>query len=137
MALTLKNPVKLPENGLMQPLYLLKGQKLINLGCIESFFGKNMAKKGKEKGRILAMKLFIKYTQVLKENEMFYIKSKCCAEQKKSVDYNLELIINRNIRFYEIVQSSCSCPAGTGYSAACKHIGALCFSLEYFSITGW
>ncbi|XP_050513297.1 uncharacterized protein LOC114327559 [Diabrotica virgifera virgifera] len=93
-----------------------------------------MAKKGKEKGRILAMQLFIKYTQIAEDKDLLFILSKCCAEQKKTADYNLEMVIRKNK--LEICQSSCSCPAGTGYSAACKHIGALCFSLEHFSITG-
>ena len=36
----------------------------------------------------------------------------------------------------DIVAAECGCPAGRGPYASCKHIGALCYSLEEFSRFG-
>lgn len=70
------------------------------------------------------------------QSNHYYIKAKCCAEQKKTQEYELKVVITQKGTTFYINQGSCSCPAGAGWSAACKHIGALCFSLEFFSVTG-
>lgn len=127
------NPQQFPVKN-YQPLVHFKGQTLMTYKSINEYFEANLAKKGKEKGRILAIKLFIKYTKVIIEDCKYFIMSRCCAEQKKSVEYEMKILITE--KSCKILQASCSCPAGTGFFAACKHIGALCFSLEYFSISG-
>lgn len=93
------------------------------------------ANKGVLKGRILAMQRFIKYTKVFVTNNYVYIMANCCAEQRKTQEYGIKMVIRKNPNI-NIHQANCLCPAGSGWSAACKHIAALCFSLEYFSVTG-
>lgn len=127
------NPQLFPIEN-YQPLVQFKGQTIMTYKIIDEYFELNLAKKGKEKGRILAIKLFIKYTKVCIKDGKYFIISRCCAEQKKTVEYEMKIIIMQNS--CKIVQATCSCPAGAGFFAACKHIGALCFSLEYFSISG-
>lgn len=56
--------IDFPTAG-FQPLSELKGHSFINHAAIEKWFSERQAKKGKEKGRILAMKLFIKFTEVM------------------------------------------------------------------------
>lgn len=116
-----------------QPLNEVTNTRLLQLDCIEEWFSKRKAKKGMLKGRVLAMKLFIKYTQVKVIDNRTFIKAQCSAEQKKSLDYSVKTVLGVNSG---IQQCSCTCPAGIGWSAACKHVGALCFSLEYFTLTG-
>lgn len=64
------------------------------------------------------------------------MKAHCCAEQKKNYEYKVQLVIIKTNLKNGIYQANCECPAGTGWSAACKHVAALCYSLEYFSISG-
>lgn len=130
-------PKEFPDNSCFKPLNFFKNLKFIDYESIDKWFLARNAKKGKEKGRILSMKLFIKCTQVARSGNLYFIKGKCCAEQKKSFEYKVQIIISKHERQKsEILQCSCSCPAGAGVSAACKHIGAMCFSLESFCITG-
>ncbi|KAJ8909921.1 hypothetical protein NQ315_017225 [Exocentrus adspersus] len=127
------NPQPFPIDN-YKPLIDFKGQIIMTYKSIDEYFEVNLAKKGKEKGRILAIKLFIKCTKVAVKDCKYFILSRCCAEQKKTVEYDLKIIITQNS--CKVVQASCSCPAGSGFFAACKHMGALCYSLEYFSISG-
>lgn len=156
--------IHFPEAG-FQPLSQFAGQKLLNHSAIDKWFIERQANKGKERGRILAMKLFIKYTQVLTKllkpyigrlvnsfilllceaytflqvlvaNDHYFVKANCCAEQKKTEEYQIKMVIRQGENLLCIIQCLCSCPAGSGWSAACKHVGALCFSIEFFSVTG-
>ncbi|KAF5289475.1 hypothetical protein FQR65_LT11849 [Abscondita terminalis] len=137
VAPTIETTEEFPPEILFKPLRVCSGIKLITFKCIQTWFLERHAKKGMQKGRILAMKLFIKYTKINKNGNTFYLKGKCCAEQKKTLEYNVRMMITKTVgNEYCIKQCNCTCPAGTGWSAACKHIGAFCFSLEYFSETG-
>ncbi|KAK4882287.1 hypothetical protein RN001_005606 [Aquatica leii] len=134
---TVSEPEDYPSDNYFKPLNLSGDIKLLNFEAIQCWFLLRKAKKGMQRGRILAMKLFIKYTKIYQIGNFSYLKGKCCAEQKKTMEYNVQIkITNINKNKYQINQCNCTCPAGTGWSAACKHVGAFCFSLEHFSITG-
>lgn len=126
------DPIDYPEDKDFLPLNNFKGVKLLSYSTIEEWFLPRKSKKGMEKGRILAIKLFVKYTKVCKKADLYFVKARCCAEQKKTGEYIVQIIIETT----KIVQCSCTCPAGAGLSVSCKHVGAVCFSLEYFSVTG-
>lgn len=56
------------------------------------------------------------------------------AQQKKHVDYKVQIHLDKEECV--IMKSQCECPAGVGPSAACKRVGAVIFSVEYYSVTG-
>lgn len=107
----------------------------MNYGAIEKWFNARGASKGMRRGRVLAMKKFVKFTRIFHTDENIYVRASCCAEMKRTQEYRVKIVIKTG-RSCEILQCTCSCPAGSGWSAACKHLGAVSFSLEYFSITG-
>lgn len=65
-SINVDNPKCFPEDENFKPLNDFMGNKIIDANCIDTWFFERKAVKGKDKGRILAIKLFIKYTQVLK-----------------------------------------------------------------------
>ncbi|XP_031358887.1 uncharacterized protein LOC116182494 [Photinus pyralis] len=127
-----------PNDALFKPLKDYTGNKVVNYKAIRKWFLDRKANKGFDRGRILAMQLFIKYCKMYIDGSgsNIYIQASCCAEQKKSSEYKIKIKITKLQSSHEITQANCSSPAGIGWSAACKHIGALCFSLEHFSVTG-
>ena len=62
------------------------------------------------------------------------IQAKCVPEMRKDRIYKLILFLD--VETSDIVAAECGCPAGRGPYASCKHIGALCYSLEEFSRFG-
>ena len=62
------------------------------------------------------------------------IQAKCVPEMRK--DRIHKLILFLDVETSDIVAAECGCPAGRGPYASCKHIGALCYSLEEFSRFG-
>ena len=62
------------------------------------------------------------------------IQAKCVPEMRKDRIYKLILFLD--VEISDIVAAECGCPAGRGPYASCKHIGALCYSLEEFSRFG-
>ncbi|XP_031330135.1 uncharacterized protein LOC116163977 [Photinus pyralis] len=125
-----------PTSALFKPLNTYSGTALISYDAIHKWFSDRRALKGMQKGRILAIKLFIKYSKTYIDGNKYYLQCKCCVEQRKTFEYNVKIKVVQHQSTFEIAQCQCTCPAGTGWSAACKHIGAFCFSLEYFSISG-
>ena len=64
-------------------------------------------------------------------SNILLIRANCLPEMKKDRLYKLVMQLNRNS--YEIAHAQCCCPAGCGPKASCKHIAALCYTLEEFS----
>ena len=58
-----------------------------------------------------------------------YIRAKCLPEMKKTIIYSLRMVLKDDC---SIVGAECGCPAGKGPAASCKHIAALCYSLDKF-----
>ncbi|KAG4074882.1 hypothetical protein HA402_009307 [Bradysia odoriphaga] len=52
---------------------------------------------------------------------------------RRTVDYNVKVHINN--RQCEIMKAECECPAGVGPNAACKHVSALIYRIEYYAVT--
>lgn len=57
----------------------------------------------------------------------------CSAEMKTKVDYEVRIHIDS--RECEIMKAQCQCPAGKGPGAACKHLSALLYGIEYYGVT--
>ena len=62
------------------------------------------------------------------------IQAKCLPEMRKDHIYKLFLFIDLDTS--DIVAAKCDCPAGKDPCASCKHIGALCYTLQRFSRFG-
>ena len=58
-----------------------------------------------------------------------YIWPKCLPEMK-TIIYSLWMVLKDDC---SIVGAECGCPAGKGPAASCKHIAALCYSLDKLS----
>ncbi|KAJ6648081.1 Cationic amino acid transporter 2, partial [Pseudolycoriella hygida] len=99
-------------NGKFEPLDKFQRNKIewLTPAIINDYFEKRCAKKGDDKGR------------------------KCSAETKTSVDYHVNVHMNFPNR--SVVKASCKCPAGVAPNAACKHVGAIIYAVEYFGVTG-
>ena len=59
-----------------------------------------------------------------------FVKAECLPEMKKDRKYVVYVKINKES--CDVNEATCSCPAGRGPLGSCKHIAALCFSLENF-----
>ena len=59
-----------------------------------------------------------------------FIKADCLPEMKKDRKYAVSVKIDKES--CDVKEATCSCPAGRGPLGSCKHIAALCFSLENF-----
>lgn len=127
-----KSQFAFPEEKHFKPLIECGKLNIISKKNINQWFAERHANKGLEKGRLLAIKLFVKYTKCCESMGMFFITAVCSAEQKKHTDYSIKMLCKAQA----IQQATCTCPAGTGFSAACKHVSAVCFSLEHYTLTG-
>ena len=58
------------------------------------------------------------------------LKASCLPEMKKDKKYTVSVTINHQST--SIIEATCCCPAGCGPHGSCKHIAALCFSIESF-----
>lgn len=61
--------------------------------------------------------------------DIFYFMGLVSAAMKKSVSYNIKLVVNKK---GEILNSHCDCPAGFGPHGTCKHITATLLVLSCF-----
>ena len=59
----------------------------------------------------------------------YIIKYVRLPETKKDKLYNIRLTMDGNA---EVENAPCGCPAGAGPKGSCKHISALCYSLEEY-----
>lgn len=101
---------------------------------IDLYFNERMAAKGNEKGRKLFMCDFLKNCRFHEKKDDIFIRATCCAEMKKSLEYDVNVHIN--VRECLIMKAQCQCPAGVGPGAACKHVSALLYAIEYYAVTG-
>lgn len=73
---------------------------------------------------------FLKYIRLARQNSLFYVKSDCRAQMKKTVSYDIDVCIDLD---GTVKEAQCECAAGMGPSAHCKHISALLYALFKFS----
>ncbi|CAF4098309.1 unnamed protein product [Rotaria sp. Silwood2] len=106
----------------------------IDLGSITDYFSQVLASDGNldrgalKNGNLLFKDHFVFNISITRDYIKRKISAKCRAQMKKSVIYEMHMIININ-RPADIIESTCQCVAGKGGRAACKHIAALCFAL--------
>lgn len=107
----IKTVVEFPMNVTYVPLSLIKDKIIINEEIIEEWFRKRRAGKGLKKGRILALKLFIKFTKAYVENNLIYIKTVCAGEMKKHTEYCVSILLKKKSKYsrYNAVQLLLSC----------------------------
>lgn len=118
------------------PLEKLKPHPLkwLSANAIDLYFNDRMAAKGNEKGRRLFMCGFLKNCTFHQNGDDIYFCAMSCAEMKKTKDYEVRAHIN--CLQCDIMKAQCQCPAGQGFSAACKHVSALMYAIEYYAVTG-
>ena len=58
-----------------------------------------------------------------------FIQANCLPKMKKDSIYKLFLSLDLNTS--DIISADCGCPARKGSCAGCKHVGALCYALEF------
>lgn len=119
-----------------EPLEKLKPHPLkwLSANAIDLYFNDRMAGKGNEKGRRLFMCGFLKNCTFHQNGDDIYFCAMSCAEMKKTKDYEVRAHIN--CLQCDIMKAQCQCPAGQGFSAACKHVSALMYAIEYYAVTG-
>ncbi|ESO96372.1 hypothetical protein LOTGIDRAFT_176595 [Lottia gigantea] len=81
--------------------------RLENVTSYLSLFDKHFDKKSK----LLYDEQFLKYVRVTKVDDLFYVKSACCAEMKNSCSYVINICFDNT---GSIVESECECAAGMG-----------------------
>ncbi|CAF5105755.1 unnamed protein product [Rotaria magnacalcarata] len=106
----------------------------IDLGSITDYFSTALASDGNldrgalKNGNRLFKDHFVFNISITRDYMKRKISAKCRAQMKKSVTYQIHMIINVN-RPADILEASCQCVAGKGDRAACKRVAALCFAL--------
>lgn len=130
----LKNIV-FPENAVFENL--LANHKIafkcITLDAINAYFIERSAEASRSKGRNLGMNMMVERIGIHKSGSETFVKFECHAEMKKQVLYIGKIHFSDE---FGINCSNCSCPAGSGWSAACKHVAAAFYVMEHFHQTG-
>ena len=68
--------------------------------------------------------------QLASDNYFIHIRGECLPQMRKDRKYKLSLVLERQSN--DITEAECECPAGTAPTASCKHIAALCYTLDSF-----
>lgn len=102
------------------------------MGAIETYL-EQMDKRLDCDATNLYKEKFLKYIRLASENNMFYVKSECRAQMKKSVTYNVDVSIDCD---GSICESQCECAVGMGPNAHCKHVCCVFLALHNFSSNG-
>jgi hypothetical protein len=84
------------------------------------------------KAKNLYKERYLQTVRVATENNKFYIHAQCHAEMKKSVVYNVDVIVDSNA---VVCECQCECAAGMGPEGHCKHVCAVLYGLYLFSQT--
>lgn len=104
--------------------------KCFTLEKINKYFIERNAEASKSKGRSLGMNMMLERISVHQSEPETFIKFACHAEMRKNVQYNGKIHFNNT---FGINCSNCSCPAG---NAACKHVAAALYVMEYYYQSG-
>lgn len=103
----------------------------MSLKDIDIWFAERASVHSKIEGRKLFAKKFVKEVKLC-EKFGHFIRSTVAAAQSRSKDYESTVKVENG----HILQGSCSCAVGLGYSASCKHIAAMLYAVEFFSSSG-
>ena len=70
---------------------------------------------------------FLLYIRAATERDTTFFLASCAAEMKKSVHYEVDVVIDKD---GAISECQCECAVGTGPDAHCKHVRCLLFALS-------
>ena len=76
----------------------------------------------------------LQQVEIAESNATLWIQANCLPEMHKDRTYKVVLSLSSGK--WDINGASCSCPAGKGPHATCKHIGALCYLFQSFCENG-
>ena len=79
---------------------------------------------------VLSERGHVQNIQFASDNYFIHIRAECLPQMRKDRKYKLSLVLERQSN--DITEAECECPAGTAPTASCKHIAALCYTLESF-----
>ena len=68
--------------------------------------------------------------EVASDTNSIYLRATCLPEMRKDRIYKISLELNKQSN--HIIAAGCGCPAGKAPTASCKHIAALCYTLDKF-----
>lgn len=109
--------------------------KHFTLKSIDDWFGDKFATSGSQmKGRKMALTNFVQSILCTINDSNICAKARCFAEKTVHKTYTVLFIIEKVSGILQ--QCSCTCPAGAGFLAACKHVSAILYALEHYSQTG-
>ena len=92
-----------------------------------------------QKSRRLFTSGYVQKIELHKLNNVVCYRARCMPEMKSRSDYKLRMCvrIGDSGNVAEISFADCSCPAGKGPQASCKHLAALMYALEHFTRCGY
>lgn len=122
----------------MEPFELLDKDLLSNfdLDSISAWFSSRLASASQKHGRNLFLATFIKCMEGSSSDGKLFISAICAAETRRSEEYKVKLLLKGVPHSPSIAQATCECAAGEGWSAACKHVAAVCYTVEHYRGTG-
>ncbi|XP_065198986.1 uncharacterized protein LOC135830687 [Sycon ciliatum] len=81
---------------------------------------------------------YVQKIELMKANSRVYYRARCQPEMKTKADYKLRLVAQCDSgSATSVVGAQCTCPAGKGVTASCKHIAALMYGLSEFTLLGF
>lgn len=104
----------------------------VSLTDIDEWFCERAADHSNREGRNLFVKKFVKTLKIADEGGLF-IYSFVAAAKSRNKEYGAKAKLEKN---GHILQATCECPVGDGFSASCKHIAAMMYALEFFYSAG-
>ena len=83
---------------------------------------------------------YVQKIELVKFGDVIFYRARCQPEMRSRADYKLKLAVrvkDDHREIVEVVFVSCTCPAGKGPKASCKHIAAFMYALEEFTKFGY
>lgn len=121
--------IKLPPKDTIKQLLTWFNPNLIFL-----WFVQRKALRSYSLGRSLCLNNFLKNILYYEKYDDCFFRGVCSATMKKNVAYDVTVHINCVSR--KIMKCRCSCFAGAGNNAACRHVSTILHALEIYIHTG-
>ncbi len=107
-----------------------------DLDTISAWFSQRLACASQKHGRNLFLATFVKCLEGTAAHGKLFLSALCAAETRRNEEYKVRVLINGIPHSPNITQATCECAAGEGWTAACKHIAAVCYAVEHYRGTG-
>ena len=72
----------------------------------------------------------IQRVEMTTDPQSIYVRSICLPEMRKDRIYKVSIVLDKDSN--DILAGGCECPAGKAPIASCKHVAALCYTLDRF-----